>query len=62
MKDEITSKRVFTAPLEAIAVANGTKIVMAGEGKVKVYSATDFKEVTQETFDLPQGVGKVSKM
>jgi hypothetical protein len=30
MKDEITSKRVFTAPLEAIAVASGSKIVMAG--------------------------------
>lgn len=43
MKDEITSKRVFSAPLEAIAVANGAKIVMAGENKIKVYAATDFK-------------------
>jgi len=43
MKDKITSKRVFSAPLEAIAVSNGSKIVMAGENKVKVYSAADFK-------------------
>ncbi len=35
---------------------------MAGEGKVKVYSAADFKEVTQETFDVPQSAGKVSRM
>lgn len=45
-----------------MAVANASKICMAGEGKVKVYSATDFKEIVQETFDIPQGVGKVSKM
>ena len=35
---------------------------MAGEGKVKVYSASDFKEVTQETFDVPQAAGKISRM
>ena len=62
MKDEITSKRVFSSPLEAMAIANANKICMAGEGKVKVYSATDFKEIVQETFEIPQGVGKVSKM
>ena len=45
-----------------MAIANGNKICMAGEGKVKVYAATDFKEIAQETFEMPQGVGKVSKM
>ena len=62
MKDEITSKRVFSAPLEAMAIANGNKICMAGEGKIKVYAATDFKEIPTETFEMPSGSGKVSKM
>jgi hypothetical protein len=30
-----------------MAVAGGNKLVMAGENKVKVYAATDFKEITQ---------------
>ena len=63
MKDEIKSERVFNAPLEAIAINNPFyKLAVAGENKVKVISLSDWKEITQETFELPQGSGKVARM
>lgn len=35
---------------------------MAGENKIKIVSLSDWKEIKQETFDLPVGCGKVAKM
>ena len=37
-------------------------MALAGENKVKIYNLGDWKEIRQETFDLPMGCGKVSKL
>lgn len=63
MKDEIKSERVFNAPLEAIAVNNPYyKLAVAGENKIKIISLGDWKEIKQETIELPPGSGKVASM
>ena len=63
MKDEIKSERVFNAPLEAMAVNNPFfKLALAGENKIKIISLSDWKEIKQETFDLPPGSGKVASL
>jgi hypothetical protein len=38
------------------------KLAVAAENKVKVIGLTDWKEIKQETFDLPIGCGKVAKL
>ena len=38
------------------------KMALAGENKVKIISLSDWKEIKQETFDLPQGCGKVASL
>ena len=63
MKDEIKSERVFNAPLESMAVNNPFyKMALAGENKIKIISLGDWKEIKQETIELPQGSGKVASM
>jgi hypothetical protein len=63
MRDEIKSERVFNAPLEAMAVNNPYyKMALAGENKIRVVSLSDWKEIKQETFDLPQGCGKIASL
>jgi WD repeat-containing protein 19 len=63
MKDEIKSERVFNAPLEAMAVNNPFyKMALAGENKIKIISLGDWKEIKQETIELPPGSGKVASM
>ena len=38
------------------------KLAVAGENKVKIIGLNDWKEIKQETFDLPVGCGKVAKL
>lgn len=38
------------------------KLALAGENKVKVISLSDWKEIKQETLELPPGSGKVAKL
>lgn len=54
---------MFNAPLEAMAVNNPFyKMALAGENKIKIISLGDWKEIKQETIEMPAGSGKVAAM
>ena len=38
------------------------KLALAGENKVKIISLGDWKQIKQETFDIPPGSGKVASL
>jgi WD repeat-containing protein 19 len=61
LKDEVSSERVFNASLDAFCTNDVIyKMAVAGEGMVKIYNLSTWKEIRSERIDLPKDAGRVS--
>ena len=63
LKDEISSERVFNTTLDAMCTNDILyKLAVAGEGIIKFYNVSTWKEIKHERITIQRKVGKITKM
>ena len=63
LRDEVSSEKIFQTTLDALCTNDHLhKVAVAGEGMVKIYNLSTWKELKAERIELPKNAGKVTKI
>ena len=59
----MSSERVFSSSLDAFCTNDTVyKMAVAGEGIVKIYNLSTWKEIRSERIELPKDAGRVNQI
>ena len=63
MQNEVSHEKIFNSTIDCIETNDSLyKLAVAGEGCIKIYNLSNWKEIVKEKIVLPKNVGKVMKM
>jgi len=63
LSSEVQSEKIFSGSLDALTTNDYLyKLAVAGEGYIKFYNLSTWKEIKNEKITLPKNVGKVSSL
>lgn len=63
LSSEVQSEKIFTSSLDSMTTNDYLyKLAVAGEGTIKFYNLSNWKEIKNEKITLPKNVGKVNSL
>jgi WD repeat-containing protein 19 len=63
LSSEVQSEKIFSGSLDALTTNDYLyKLAVAGEGLIKFYNLSTWKEIKNEKITLPKNVGKVTSL
>jgi len=61
VSNEVQSEKIFNSSLDSLATNDYLyKLAVSGEGQIKFYNLSNWKEIKNEKITLPKNVGKVT--